>query len=43
MAMDNIYSLTVKLFGSHPEPAFETTSQLTTHWDREWYRRSPTH
>ena len=36
MAMDNIYSMTVKLFGSHPEPAFETASELESGWGRQW-------
>ncbi len=36
MAMDHIYSMTVKMFGSHPEPAFETSEQLEAHWGRRW-------
>jgi len=36
MAMDNIYALTVKMFGSVPEPAFETTGELERYWGREW-------
>ena len=34
--MDNIYNQTIKLFGSHPEPAFESeTGQIET-WGRRW-------
>ena len=36
MAMDNIYSLTVKLFGSHPEPAFESAQEQIANWGRHW-------
>lgn len=36
MAMDNIYSLTVKMFGSQPEPAFETRGELESTWGRQW-------
>ena len=36
MAMDNIYSLTVKMFGSQPEPAFESRSEQQRNWGRAW-------
>jgi N-dimethylarginine dimethylaminohydrolase len=36
MTMTDIYSQTIKLFGSHPEPAFESAEQQTSVWGREW-------
>ena len=32
----DIYSQTIKLFGSHPEPAFETPEQQESVWGRPW-------
>ncbi len=32
----DIYSQTIKLFGSHPEPAFETPEQQEYVWGRPW-------
>jgi N-dimethylarginine dimethylaminohydrolase len=34
--MTSIYNQTIKLFGSQPEPGFETVSQQTAVWGREW-------
>ena len=31
-----IYNQTIKLFGSHPEPAFETPEQQESVWGRPW-------
>jgi N-dimethylarginine dimethylaminohydrolase len=36
MAMDHIYSMTVKMFGSQPEPAFESQSELEANWGQTW-------
>jgi len=36
MTMTDIYSQTIKFFGSHPEPAFESPEQQTNVWGREW-------
>lgn len=36
MTMDDIYSQTIKLFGSHPEPAFESAEQQVNVWGRRW-------
>jgi N-dimethylarginine dimethylaminohydrolase len=36
MAMDHIYAMTVKMFGSHAEPAFETAGELEANWGRRW-------
>lgn len=30
------YQQTIKMFGSHPEPAFESAEQQTNVWGREW-------
>ena len=34
--MTSIYNQTIKLFGSHPEPAFESAEQQAGVWGREW-------
>jgi hypothetical protein len=34
--MSSIYQQTIKLFGSHPEPAFESSQQQATVWGRKW-------
>ena len=34
--MTSIYNQTIKLFGSQPEPAFESSEQQTTVWGRQW-------
>ena len=34
--MEDVYSQTIKLFGSHPEPVFESPEQQTGVWGREW-------
>ena len=34
--MSDIYSQTIKYFGSHPEPVFESPEQQTGVWGREW-------
>ncbi len=34
--MTNIYGQTIKLFGSHPEPSFESAEQQAGVWGREW-------
>jgi N-dimethylarginine dimethylaminohydrolase len=34
--MTSIYNQTIKLFGSHPEPAFESREQQETVWGRYW-------
>lgn len=34
--MSDIYGQTIKLFGSHPEPVFESPEQQTGVWGREW-------
>ena len=34
--MSSIYNQTIKLFGSHPEPAFESAGQQAAMWGREW-------
>ena len=36
VARRDIYSQTIKLFGSHPEPAFETPEQQEYVWGRSW-------
>lgn len=36
MAMDHIYSLTVKMFGPESEPAFESADEQIPYWGREW-------
>lgn len=36
MAKDHIYSMTVKMFGSEAEPAFESAGELTASWGRVW-------
>ncbi len=36
MSSDHIYSMTIKMFGSVPEPAFESESELQSNWGREW-------
>jgi len=32
----SIYNQTIKLFGSHPEPGFESEEQQTAVWGRQW-------
>ena len=32
--MASIYNQTIKLFGSHPEPAFESPGQQVSVWGR---------
>ena len=32
----SVYNETIKLFGSHPEPAFESASQQEAVWGRQW-------
>ena len=32
----DIYNATIKMFGSQPEPAFETPERLVADWGREW-------
>jgi N-dimethylarginine dimethylaminohydrolase len=34
--MTSIYNQTIKLFGSHPEPAFESAEQQQAVWGRQW-------
>ena len=34
--MTSIYNQTIKMFGSHPEPAFESAEQQAYVWGREW-------
>jgi N-dimethylarginine dimethylaminohydrolase len=34
--MTSIYNQTIKLFGSHPEPAFESREQQEAVWGRQW-------
>ena len=34
--MTSIYNRTIKLFGSHPEPGFESAEQQAAVWGREW-------
>ena len=34
--MSDIYNQTIKLFGSHPEPGFESKEQLEKHWGQNW-------
>ena len=34
--VDDIYARTIKMFGSRPEPAFETAAELKAVWGREW-------
>lgn len=34
--MTSIYGQTIKLFGSHPEPAFESEAGQTSVWGRQW-------
>lgn len=33
---DYVYGQTIKLFGSHPEPAFESAEQQVNVWGRQW-------
>ena len=37
--VDDIYARTIKMFGSRPEPAFETAAELKAVWGREWINR----
>jgi N-dimethylarginine dimethylaminohydrolase len=32
----DVYNATIKLFGSHPEPAFEDPARLAALWGRDW-------
>ena len=32
----DIYNATIKMFGSHPEPAFETAERQVSDWGRQW-------
>jgi hypothetical protein len=32
----DVYNATIKLFGSHPEPAFEDPGRLAALWGRRW-------
>ncbi|MCZ6637474.1 MAG: arginine deiminase family protein [Alphaproteobacteria bacterium] len=32
----DIYNATIKMFGSHPEPAFETPERQVSDWGRQW-------
>ena len=32
----DIYNATIKMFGSHPEPAFESPERQISDWGREW-------
>ena len=34
--MTSLYNQTIKLFGSHPEPAFEARDQQENVWGRQW-------
>ncbi|MBN33657.1 MAG: amidinotransferase [Rhodospirillaceae bacterium] len=34
--MTSIYNQTIKMFGSHAEPGFESAEQQTSVWGREW-------
>ena len=34
--MTSIYGQTIKLFGSHPEPSFESEAGQTSVWGRQW-------
>ncbi len=34
--MTSIYNQTIKLFGSHPEPGFESPDQQESVWGRQW-------
>jgi len=34
--MSSIYNQTIKMFGSHPEPGFESADQQNYVWGREW-------
>ena len=34
--MTSIYNRTIKMFGSHPEPAFESAEQQAVVWGRRW-------
>lgn len=34
--MTSIYNQTIKLFGSYPEPAFESSEQQAAVWGRQW-------
>ena len=34
--MNDVYGQTIKLFGSHPEPAFESAEQQAGVWGRQW-------
>ncbi len=36
MAMDHTYAMTMKMFGSQAEPAFETAGQQEAVWGRQW-------
>ena len=33
---DYIYNMTMKMFGAEPEPAFETSEEVTRVWGRNW-------
>ena len=32
----NVYNATIRLFGSHPDPAFESDQRQTSDWGRVW-------
>lgn len=34
--MTSVYNQTIKMFGSHPEPSFESPEQQVSVWGREW-------
>ena len=36
MSKDHVYSLTMKMFGSVAEPAFETRAEQEASWGRTW-------
>ena len=36
MSSKYIYNMTMKMFGSQAEPAFETRGELEASWGREW-------
>lgn len=36
MSAKHIYNMTMKMFGSQAEPAFETSGELEASWGREW-------
>ena len=33
---EHLYQETIKLFGSHPEPAFESAERQQADWGRQW-------